>query len=130
MTFEEGTCAAWLHDLLKPHVARVWVCDPRKNPLMKTGNKNDRADARKLAELLYLGKLNPVYDGETGIRTQGTDPQLRRAGPRFHSGDESSETSLQKLGNSLRGAARIRTCASPKFCPPVISTGYSVAVHR
>jgi Transposase len=36
---------------------------------MKAGNKNDRADARKLAELLYLNKLNPVYHGEVGIRT-------------------------------------------------------------
>jgi len=23
VTFEEGTCAAWLHDLLKPHVTQV-----------------------------------------------------------------------------------------------------------
>src|ERR1017187_4909048 len=68
VTFEEGTCAAWLHDLLKPHVTQVLVCDPRKNTVMKTGNKNDRSDARKLAELLYLDKLHPVYHGETGIR--------------------------------------------------------------
>src|SRR6201998_1355841 len=68
VTFEEGTCAAWLHDLLKPHVAEVLVCDPRKNASMKVGNKNDRADARKLAELLYLNKLNPVYHGQAGIR--------------------------------------------------------------
>jgi Transposase len=69
VTFEEGTCAAWLHDLLKPHVAEVLVCDSRKNASMKAGNKNDRADARKLAELLYLNKLNPVYHGAAGIRT-------------------------------------------------------------
>ena len=69
VTFEEGTCAAWLHDLLKPHVTDVLVCDPRKNALMKAGNKNDRIDARKLADLLYLNKLHPVYHGETGIRT-------------------------------------------------------------
>jgi len=31
VTCEEGTCAAWLHDLLKPHVTKVVVCDPRKN---------------------------------------------------------------------------------------------------
>jgi transposase len=68
VTFEEGTCAAWLHDLLKPHVTQVLVCDPRKNTVMKTGNKNDRSDARKLAELLYLDKLHPVFHGETGIR--------------------------------------------------------------
>jgi transposase len=69
VTFEEGTCAAWLHDLLKPHVTQVLVCDPRKNALIKAGNKSDRIDARKLADLLYLSKLNPVYHGETGIRT-------------------------------------------------------------
>ena len=40
ITFEEGTCAAWLHDLLKPHVAKVLVCDPRKNSLLKAGNKS------------------------------------------------------------------------------------------
>ena len=69
VTFEEGTCAAWLHDLLKPHVTEVLVCNPRKNALLKVGNKNDRIDARKLADLLYLNKLNPVYHGENGVRT-------------------------------------------------------------
>ena len=51
VTFEEGTSAAWLYDLLKPHVAHVVVCDPRKNALLKAGNKNDRVDARKLSDL-------------------------------------------------------------------------------
>ena len=46
VTFEEGTCAVWLHDLLKPYVTEVLVCDPRKNALLKSGNKNDRIDAR------------------------------------------------------------------------------------
>ena len=69
VTLEEGTCAAWLHDLLKPHVAHVLVCDPRKNALIKAGNKSDRIDARKLADLLYLNKLSPVYHGETGMRS-------------------------------------------------------------
>jgi transposase len=69
VTLEEGTWAAWLHDLLQPHVTRVLVCDPRKNALLKVGNKNDRIDARKLSELLYLNKLSPVYHGDPGIRT-------------------------------------------------------------
>ena len=45
------------------------VCDPRKNALLKAGNKNDRIDARKLSDLLYLNKLSSVYHGEQGIRT-------------------------------------------------------------
>src|ERR1700691_6467328 len=69
VTFEEGTCAAWLHDLLKPHVTQVLVCDPRKNALLKEGNKNDRIDARKLASLLRGGLLSAVYHGENGVRT-------------------------------------------------------------
>jgi len=69
VTFEEGTSAAWLHDLLKPHVTKVVVCDPRKNALLKSGNKNDRMDARKLADLLRAGLLSPVYHGQDGLRS-------------------------------------------------------------
>jgi len=69
VTFEEGTSAAWLHDLLKPHVSRLVVCDPRKNALLKDGSKTDRIDARKLAELLRGNQLSPVYHGEHGMRT-------------------------------------------------------------
>src|ERR1700678_443192 len=69
VTFEEGTWAAWLYDLLKPHVTRVVVCDPRKNASMKEGNQNDKIDARRLAELLRLDHLNPVYHGEHGLRS-------------------------------------------------------------
>ena len=69
ITFEEGTWAAWLFDLLKPHVTKIVVCNPRRNALLKEGNKSDRIDARKLAELLRGGLLRPVYHGENGIRT-------------------------------------------------------------
>ena len=69
VTFEEGTWAAWLYDLMKPHVTEVVVCNPRKNALLKDGSKGDKIDARKLAELLRLNNLKPVYHGENGIRT-------------------------------------------------------------
>src|SRR5271169_1273065 len=69
VTLEEGTWAAWLYDLLRPHVTEVLVCDPRKNALLKAGNKSDRIDARKLAELLRSNLLRPVYHGENGVRT-------------------------------------------------------------
>ena len=69
LTFEEGTWAAWLYDLLKPQVTKVVVCNPRKNALLKEGSKSDKIDARKLAELLRGGHLRPVYHGENGIRT-------------------------------------------------------------
>ena len=75
VTFEEGTWSVWLYDLLNPHVDQLVVCNPRKNALLKDGNKSDRIDARNLAELLRGNQLKPVYHGElqavlarTGVR--------------------------------------------------------------
>ncbi len=64
VTFEEGTHSAWLYDLLVRRVAQLVVCNPRKNALLKAGNKSDSIDARKLAELLRAGLLSPVYHGQ------------------------------------------------------------------
>jgi transposase len=68
LTFEEGTYAAWLHDLLVDRVAKLIVCDPRHNALLKEGNKTDAGDARKLAELLRAGLLRAVYHGSRSMR--------------------------------------------------------------
>src|SRR5712675_3084614 len=64
VTFEEGTHSAWLYDLLRAQVSEVLVCNPRKNALLKSGNKSDQIDARKLAELLRAGMLSAVYHGQ------------------------------------------------------------------
>lgn len=69
VTLEEGTQAAWLYDLIRPHVTELVVCNPHHNHLLKSGNKSDRVDARKLAQLLRAGMLRPVYHGEHGTRT-------------------------------------------------------------
>lgn len=69
VTFEEGTQATWLYDILRPLVTEVVVCDPRHNKLLTAGNKSDRVDARKLAELLRNGSLRAVYHGDKGVRT-------------------------------------------------------------
>jgi transposase len=47
-------------------VARVVVCDPRKNN--RQGNKNDRIDAKELADLLRCNRLSPVFHGQLGLR--------------------------------------------------------------
>src|SRR5271169_1501947 len=69
VTFEEGTWAAWLYDLLKPHVTKIVVCNPRRNALLKEGSKSDRIDGRKLVALLRSNLLRPVYHREQGVRT-------------------------------------------------------------
>ena len=69
VTFEEGTQANWLHEVVRPLVTEVIVCDPRHNKLLQCGNKNDRVDAQKLAELLRNRSLKAVYHGDNGVRT-------------------------------------------------------------
>jgi transposase len=69
VTFEEGTHSAWLYDLLVRRVAKLVVCNPRRNALLKAGNKSDTIDARKLAELLHAGLLSPVYHGQNSGQT-------------------------------------------------------------
>jgi hypothetical protein len=88
VTFEEGTWATWLYDLLKPHAAKLVVCDPRKNS--RQGNKNDRIDARELADRLYMNKLSSVYHGGAGVRTRNC-----------RTSHESGEGHLSQLGYFL-----------------------------
>jgi transposase len=49
-------------------VSEVVVCDPRRNKLLGEGSKADKADARKLAELLRAGLLRAVYHGHEATR--------------------------------------------------------------
>src|SRR5882724_2202239 len=69
VTWEEGTWAAWLYDLLQPQVQHIVVCNPRRNALLNEGSKSDQVDAQKLADLLRTRMLRPVYHGENGLRT-------------------------------------------------------------
>jgi len=61
VAYEEGTQAQWLHDLLRPLVARVVVCDRRA--VRRQGNKSDWRDAEELAAMLQRGAIRSVYHG-------------------------------------------------------------------
>jgi len=99
VTFEEGTLAAWLHDLLKPHVSRLVVCDPRKNALMRDGNQNDRADARNLAELMRTNQVKAVYHGDHGTRT------LKELGRSYLALTQDSTRVMNRIKSVYRGWA-------------------------
>lgn len=68
-TFEEGNHASWLFETVEPLVERVVVCNPKHNKRRMEGSRNDRIDARTLAELLRLNAVKGVYHGEHGTRT-------------------------------------------------------------
>jgi transposase len=69
VTFEEGNHAAWLFDVVEPLVGKVVVCNPKHNKKQMGRHRNDRVDAKQLAELLRLNAVKGVYHGEHGTRT-------------------------------------------------------------
>lgn len=68
VTFEEGTLSQWLYEIIQPLAHEVIVCNPRRNKYLQEGSKEDRIDARKLADLLRMGMLKSVYHGGGGSR--------------------------------------------------------------
>jgi len=99
VTFEEGTQAAWLYDLIHPHVAQVLVCDPRK--IAARDSKTDKTDARHLAELLRTNALKAVYHGEHS--TQALKELVRSYGALL--------TDSTRVKNRLKGLFRGRGIA-------------------
>lgn len=99
VTFEEGTHAAWLHALLQPRVAELVVCNPRKNALLKSGNKSDQIDARKLAELLRSDMLSGVYHDDTQTST------LKELGRSYRSVTDDATRVMRRLKALYRSLA-------------------------
>jgi transposase len=62
VTFEEGCQAGWLYDLIRPYVAKVIVCNPRK--IARADRRSDKIDAKRLAELLRTNAIEATYHGE------------------------------------------------------------------
>ena len=101
VTLEEGTWASWLHDLLKPHVSRVLVSDPRKNDLGRDGNQNDRRNARELAELKNIFKGAATWAASNGGPFKNFYRSSRGAGMKPHM---ARLTLARKIANSAAKA--------------------------
>src|ERR1700730_5620927 len=102
VTFEEGTWSAWLYDLLNPHVDKLVVCNPRKNALLKDGNKSDRIDARKAGGVATWKPAQtglPRRDGRADVAR--TIAELSDHRQRPVSGHESAESGVPQLGDFL-----------------------------
>src|SRR6476619_1074829 len=123
VTWEEGRWAAWLYHLLHPPVSGVLVCDPRRNALLKEGNKSDKIDARKLADLLGTGMLRPVYHGEHGLRA------LRELGRSYQTLSQDLNRVMNRIKALYRGWSI--PCAVPRCKLRVIArNGYTRSSTR
>src|SRR6476659_7698368 len=143
VTFEEGTSAAWLYDLLKPHVTKLVVCDPRKNKSMREGNQSDKIDARRLAELLRLDPrcMRMDYFQTRVLRWQSPPPFFFRlpVPPQLFVGHNSrspmkdwdpvrpGDDRLRNLSNGVKGPSTSTVLAT---MPAIASTGAMLLCGR
>jgi len=104
VTFEEGTQAAWLYEIVKPVVAEVIVCNPRRNKLLAVGNKADRGGCAEASRAAALRAIEAGLSWDAGsTAAEGAGAQLRFAGERYDAGNESGEGDLSGSSDRLRG---------------------------
>ena len=128
VTFEEGTHAAWLHTVLRSQVAEVVVCNPRRNALLKSGNKNDQIDARKLADLLRANMLKPVYHGRySHTDIEGVGPYVSLSHRRHHPGDAPAESVVPQSSHRYRWQEAIHKTASGAVVDSTPATGTTLS---
>lgn len=62
LTIEASPLARWAAGILRPIVARLIVCDPRRNRLISAApNKDDEVDTESLCRLARLDELHEVW---------------------------------------------------------------------
>jgi transposase len=66
---EAGELAAWTREVLKPYVKTITISHARDNAwIAKDPNKRDSIDAFKLADLLRMKRVHPVYYSDDRAR--------------------------------------------------------------
>jgi len=80
-----------------------------KDKSMREGNQSDKIDARRLAELVRLDHLTPVYHGEYGLRTLKELARNYLTVERSRTRHWAGGSHLSQLGDSLYQQA----CAVP-----------------
>jgi len=66
---EAGELAAWVREVIKPYAKSITVSHARDNAwIAKDPNKRDSIDAFKLADLLRMNRVHPVYYADERVR--------------------------------------------------------------
>ena len=89
VTLEEGTCAAWLHDLLKPHVAHVsGVRSAQERAAQSREQERPHRCPQAGRPVVSEQAQRGLSRRNRNSRAQGSSPQLPGIDPRYHAGDE------------------------------------------
>ena len=113
VTFEEGTHAQWLHDLLQPHAERVVVCNVRGRERDLEQKRSDRRRLALRAASSERAQVRPSrIDGCRGA--QGARSLLHEPGGRRNARDVAGQGHLSGSGGGGVGQSDL---------PPVAAKG-------
>ena len=66
---EAGELAPWVREIIRPYAKSIIISHARQNAwIAKDPNKRDRVDAFKLADLLRMNRVHPVYYADDRVR--------------------------------------------------------------
>src|SRR5688572_665452 len=66
---EAGELAPWVREIIRPYCKSITISHARDNAwIAKDPNKRDRIDASKLADLLRMNRVHPVYYADDPVR--------------------------------------------------------------
>jgi transposase len=103
LAVEEGELAQWIADELRGHVDRLVVCDPKRNAwIARDPGKQDRVDAKKLAQLLKGGFLAEVYHPSDSARVE-----FKRAVQHYHDMTRSQAGLKRQIKSRFRALGAI-----------------------
>lgn len=97
LTFEEGTHAQWLYQLTRALVSKLVVYNARHSS--SKGNKSDKLDALRLAQLLRAGMLKAVYHASLPTET------LKQLAHTYDSLTEDTTRSMNRVKALFRSRA-------------------------
>jgi transposase len=130
----EASCGyGVLHDQLAQRAKRVVVAHPGQLRLIfRSKQKNDRVDARKLATLLYLDQVPPVYVPAADIRGwRGLIEHRRRLVERRTKAKNGLRAALRTAGiHPKKGGHWLWTCAGLAWLAAVDLPSSCEAVRR
>ena len=77
VTFEEGTQATWLYEIVKPAVAEVIVCNPRMNKLLAVGKQGRPGGCPQASQAAAMPAIEAGLSWEAGSSAaEGVGAQL------------------------------------------------------
>src|SRR4029077_15426968 len=96
----------------------------------RSPNGMDAQAAQQSEKTRMIMNVVQVVQNDEELFSRIAPPKTAEGFGDFHDSFSATEQTIQTVSVHIVKAEELFGCASPKLCPPVISTGYGVALHK